>query len=266
MTARPLRPIRPVAPHPGRPAEILEQGDVFFFHRPGLEAPVSAEGEALEPFFLVLHPLRQPRYRLLTLGKRRPPPPRKNGAPARGGDRFRARIDGLPETPSALRLALGSHKPEGIPPGVPALPPARPAGDGVYVLARHGNHVHLAYILKHPDRAGDLQRRLGIEEEASFIVTIRNPEYIEGPAGPEYPPALLALFGERKYLPADPPALLDAQGAELLLIAVRRAVGKELGISLDPQDEGRRSAEMVKELRATRRDAPVEPLFEGEWA
>jgi hypothetical protein len=179
---------------------------------------------------------------------------------------LRARIEALPETPSALRAALGSHRPAEAMPGVPALPPARPAGDGVYALARHGNHVHLAYILKHPDRAGALQRTLGIEEEASFIVTVRNPEYFEGGAGPDYPPALRSLFQERKYLPADPPAFLDAPGAELLLITVRRAVGKELGISLDPQDEGRRSAEMVRDLRARRRDAPVEPLFEGEWA
>jgi hypothetical protein len=260
------RPSRPIGPRPHEPAEILEQGDVFFFHRPGLDAPVPAEGEELEPFFLVLHPLRQRRYRLLTLGKRRPPPPLKSGAPARGGDRLRARIDGLPGTPADLRMALGSRRPEGSPPGVPALPPARPAGDGVYALARHGDHVHLAYVLKHPDRAGPLQRSLGIEEEASFIVTVRNPEYIEGAGVPDYPPALRALFSERKYLPADPPAFLDAVGAELLLITVRRAVGKELGISLDPQDEGRRSAEMVRDLRARRRDAPVEPLFEGEWA
>jgi hypothetical protein len=179
---------------------------------------------------------------------------------------MRAHIDAVPETPAALRAALGAHRPEGAPPGIPALPPARPAGDGVYALARHGNHVHLAYILKHPDRAGPLQRKLGIEDEASFIVTVRNPEFLESAAGPDYPPELRGRFQERKYLAADPPAFLDAPGAELLLITVRRAVDRELGISLDPQDEGRRSAEMVRDLRARRRDAPVEPLFEGEWA
>ena len=63
-----------------------------------------------------------------------------------------------------------------------------------------------------------------------------------------------------------PPGFLDFPGSELLFIAVRRAVGKELGISLERQEEGRRSAEMVRDLRARRRDAPVEPLFEGEWA
>lgn len=251
---------------PAGPAEILEQGDIFFFHRPGLDAPMTAEGEELEPVFLVLHPLRQRRYRVLTLGKRRLPPPLKSGAPARGGERFWARVDGLPESPGALRAALGAYRPEGAPPGVPALPPARPAGDGVYALARHGDHVHLAYALKHPDRAGPLQRGLGIEDEASFIVTVKNPEFIERAGAPDYPPGLKARFQERKYLPLDPPAFLDYPGADLLFITVRRAVGKELGIPLGQEDEGRRSAEMMRDLRARRRDAPVEPLFEGEWA
>jgi hypothetical protein len=260
------RPSRPGGARPRGPAEILEQGDIFFFHRPGLEAPRSPDGEELERFFLVLHPLRRKQYRLLTLGKRRLPPPLKSGAPARGGERFWVRVDGLPQAPSELRAALGAFKPEGAPPGVPALPPARPAGDGVYALARHGDHVHLAYILEHPDRAGPLQRELGIEEEASFIVTVKNPEFIERAGGPDYPPELAARFQERKYLPLDPPGFLDFPGAEMLFITVRRAVGKELGISLERQDEGSRSAEMVRDLRERRRDAPVEPLFEGEWA
>jgi hypothetical protein len=259
MSSRPSRP--------AGPAEILEQGDIFFFHRPGREdSSRTADGEDLEPFFLVLHPLRQRRYRLLTLGKRRLPPPLKSGAPGRGGERFWVRVDGLLDNPSDLRSALGAHRPEASPPGAPALPPARPAGDGVYVLARHGDHVHLAYVLKHPDRAGPLQRELGIEEEASFIVTVKNPDFIERSGGPDYPPELRVLFQERKYAPSDPPAFLDAPGAELLFITVRRAVGKELGISLERRDEGARSAEMVRDLRARRRDAPVEPLFEGEWA
>ncbi|MBW8887654.1 MAG: hypothetical protein JF616_07845 [Fibrobacteres bacterium] len=256
MSSRPSRP--------GGPAEILEQGDIFFFHRPGWDAPMAPDGEELESFFPVLHPVRQRRCRLLSLGKRRLPPPLKTGAPGRGGERMWARVDGLLDTPVDLRTALGAFKPPGSPPGAPALPPARPAGDGIYALARHGDHVHLAYVLKHPDRAGPLQRELGIEEEASFIVTVKNPEYIERAGGPDYPPELRALFQERKYLPLDPPAFMDVLGAEMLFITVRRAVGKELGISLEAQDEGARSAEMVRDLRARRRDAPVEPLFEGE--
>jgi hypothetical protein len=262
----PRNPSRSPLPRNPILAEILEQGDIFFFHRPGLIAPRTPDGEELEPFFLVLHPLRQPRYRLLTLGKRRLPPPLKSGAPARGGERFWVRVDDMPESPAALRAALGGHKAEGAPPGIPALPPARPAGDGVYALARHGDHVHLAYALKHPDRAGPLQRELGIEDEASFIVTVKNTEFSERAGTADYPPELRARFQERKYAPLDPPAFLDFPGSELLFIAVRRAVGKELGISLERQEEGRRSAEMVRDLRARRRDAPVEPLFEGEWA
>ena len=238
--------------HASGPAEILEQGDIFFFHRPGAEPSAEEGPEGMEPFFFVLHPLRQRRYRIILPGRRRLPPPLKGGGPARGGERFWGRVDSLPDSPGALRTALGGE----------GLPPARPAGDGVYVLARHGDHTHLAWVLEHPDRAGPLQRELGIDDEDSFIVSVKNPDYIERAGAPEYPPELLGRFQERKYLPLDPPAFLDHAGAELLFIAVRRAVGKELGISL----ERRRSREMVRALRLRRRDAPVEPLFEGEWA
>jgi hypothetical protein len=209
---------------------VLEQGDIFFFHRPGLDSPRTAEGAELEPYFLVLRPAGRMRSRLITLGRRRPPPPLKSGAPARGGERFGARVDDVRESPEALRAALASRRPGGAPPGAQDPPPAELAGEGIYALARHGDHVHLAHALRHPDRAGPLQRRLGIEDEASFIVTVRNPEIIERAGGPDYPPELRALFRERKYIPADPPALLDYPGAELVFITVRRAVGKELGI------------------------------------
>lgn len=212
--------------HPSRargPADILEQGDIFFFRRSQGASPGGAgdaepaAGGDMDPLVLVLRPGRQERYRFFALGRRRLPPPLKSGGPARSGERFSVHVDLLPD-PASLRAALAGSS---------------PAGDGVYALARHGDHAHLAYALKHPDRAGPFQRALGIEDEASYIVSVKNPEYIESADGPEYPPALASLFRERKYIPADPPALLDFPGAELLLIAVRRAVGRELGISLE---------------------------------
>src|SRR3954465_5444199 len=103
MSSRPSRP--------AGPAEILEQGDIFFFHRPGRTESRNQDGEELEDFFLVLHPLRQRRCRMLTLGKRRLPPPLKSGAPGRGGERLWGRIEGLFDTSLDLRSALGSFRP-----------------------------------------------------------------------------------------------------------------------------------------------------------
>jgi hypothetical protein len=175
-------------------------------------------------------------------------------------------VDRVMDNPRQVHEALGPQSYRAPSGRMAVLPPARPAGEGVYALARHGDHVHLAHVLEHPRRGGPVQRELWIEDQASFILNVRNPEFIERPEYPDYPPGLRALFQERKFLAADPPAFLDYEHTELLFIAVRRAVDRELGISIQRDDEARRSMEIVQELKIRRLDAPIGPLFEGEWA
>lgn len=198
-------------------ADVLEQGDILFFHRPGESI---REDEDRERFFLILHPSRTTRYRLVLLGRKRPPPHGK------GGERFRGLVDAVFEGRETMRQALEGK--DGA---------ARAAGEGVYAIARHGNHVHLAYSLEHPDRAGPLQRGLGIEEAGSYILNVKNPDVVDRAERPAYPGTLREKFQGRKYLPADPAGFLDVGKAELLFIVVRRAVEKELGIQFSRQEE-----------------------------
>src|SRR5690606_27537612 len=95
-------------------------------------------------------------------------------------------------------------------------PPARPAGEGVYSLARHGDHTHLIYALELPKEPGEPQRQLRIEEEGSYIISVKNPEAPSPPrAGlsedqkTDFPQKLQELFDGRKFLPVDPPDFLD---------------------------------------------------------
>jgi hypothetical protein len=242
------------------PADVLEQGDIFFFYRPrvGEENP---EDEAdLERFFLILHPLHEPVYRLILLGKKRLPPKGK------GGERFWGLVDRVVGDAEKARQALGEETYETKTRGRRTRPAARPAGEGVYALAHHGDHVHLAYSLELPSRAGPVQKDLGIEEEASFILNVKNPEAVERPERPVYPPRLQEKFHGRKFLPADSAEFLNLEKTELLFIAVRRAVEKELGIHFQREEESRRSAEIFRDLKVQRLDTPVEPLLQGEWA
>src|SRR6188472_2055970 len=48
---------------------------------------------------------------------------------------------------------------------------ARPVGEGKYAIVKHQNHAELAYILEMPKEPGEAQRELGIEKEASYIVS-----------------------------------------------------------------------------------------------
>jgi hypothetical protein len=148
-------------------------------------------------------------------------------------------------------------------------PEARPAGEGVYAIVHHGDHTHLAYELELPHGPGRVQEELGIVPEASYIIAVKNPEAPSpdmAPAsdGPELPSALREHFGGRRFIPADPPELLDVEGFEFVLIGAAEDVGDELGIDLEPEQETTASADILRSLMPTTRH-PVAPLTEGMW-
>ncbi len=49
-------------------------------------------------------------------------------------------------------------------------------GEAIYVIVRHQDHTNLVYALKLPEDLGEAQKALGIKSEASYIMTIKNPE------------------------------------------------------------------------------------------
>ena len=50
-------------------------------------------------------------------------------------------------------------------------------GEGKYAIIRHHqNHTELAYILELPKEPGEAQIELGIEREASYVVSVINPK------------------------------------------------------------------------------------------
>jgi hypothetical protein len=124
-----------------------------------------------------------------------------------------------------------------------------------YVLVDHRGHSHLAYALA---RAAGSDRILGvfnIRREASYIVAVRNPDAPAPPGAglPEhrrakYPPSLRERFGTRRFIPADPPELLDHPGAELVLIGAAEDASRELGIELDPSTNSLEDTELFETL------------------
>jgi hypothetical protein len=81
----------------------------------------------------------------------------------------------------------------------------------------------------------------------------------------DYPPELRRRFGNRRFIPVDPPSLLDYPGAELVFIGASRDVDEELGIHLDPEHETLQTAEIIADLGLDPRTHPVEPLLAGNW-
>jgi hypothetical protein len=152
------------------------------------------------------------------------------------------------------------------------LSPARPAGEGVYTIARHDDHTHLAFALELPEQPGEVQEELNIPREGSYIITVKNPD-VDAPPGiglpeegrAELPRRLRERFDGRRFVPVDPPDFLDREGAEFVLIGADEDVFEELGVRLSPEHETLETAELFNDLRMKRSEHPLRPLFEGRW-
>lgn len=217
-------------------------------------------------FYVVLSPEGRKQYRTLIVGAKQLPEIKD------GGDRNWAFVDMVTDDPQEIKKAFEHTTYETKTRGERLEPAARPAGEGVYALARHGDHTHLLYDLELPDQPGDPQHDLNIEEEGSYIISVRNPEApappsarLQGHRRSEFPEALKERFGRRKFLPVDPPEYLDYEGAEILLIGAAEDFSEELGLELDAEDESERTAEIFQDLRLRKSEHPLEPLFQGKW-
>lgn len=247
-------------------ADILERGNIYFFYRPRVQARAAEGIEDIQRFYMVLSPQGERHHRLVIAGQKRLPEIRD------GGQRQWAYVARVTGTPAELEDEVERQEYGTRTRGERERPAARPAGEGVYAIARHDDHTHLAYALELPEEPGEVQRELGIREEGSYILSVKNPD-VPAPPGAglrprqkaDFPRRLQERFGERRFIAADPPDLLNYEGAELLLIGAAEDVSEVLGIRLDPRRETEQSAEIFTQLKLERAQHPVEPLFTGEW-
>ena len=101
-------------------------------------------------------------YRLFVIGKKSLPEIRESEA--RSSERYWARVGGIFEDPKELANDLQSDE-------FRKGDAARPVGEGKYAIIKHRDHAELAYILELPKEPGEAQKELGIEKEASYIIT-----------------------------------------------------------------------------------------------
>jgi hypothetical protein len=244
--------------------EVTERGNIYFFYRPAVGAETPQGLVDVQRFHFVLSPEGTDVLRLLTVGKKRLP------EPGDSGQRFWGFVKKVVEDPAGLEEELegGRDERDGR-----TRTPARPAGEGVYAIATHGNHTHLLYALELPEEPDEVQRELHIVKEGAYLLSVKNPEATSPPSAgleeerkADFPPELQERFGDRRFIGVHPPAFLDHEGAEILLMGSADDPGEELGVELDPERETEATADLFKELRIARENHPVEPLLEGRWA
>src|SRR5919199_104135 len=246
-------------------AEILEQGDIYFFYRPKKDAQEVKGIEDVRRFFMVTAPEQNNSqlYRLFVIGKKSLPEVRKTEA--RASERYWARVGGIFRDANELTKELLSDE-------FRRGDAARPVGEGKYAIIKHQNHTELAYILELPKEPGEAQKELGIEKEATYVISVINPKIprqsnlptTEEP--PKYPQEVLNEFNETEnFVPLSKDTkLIDYQNAQIILIGAREGrdvIRSEIGIEIKEEQS---SADMFNKLKLRREQVPIRPLTEGK--
>jgi hypothetical protein len=241
--------------------KVLERGEVFFLYRPQVEEFAPSGLLDVRRFYMVLHARGEELFRLIAVGKKRLP-----GAD-NGGERNWGFVSGVFTWTEDLRRVAA-----GVSASMATEENLVPAGEGVYALLLHGNHTHLAYVLELPLLPGEVQEAFNIKGEDRFVVAVKNPEAASPPgvgldatSQASFPESLQSKFGDRRWVPVDPPAFLDHEGAELVLIGGRDDLGLDLGIELESHPKDEETAEIFRELHLEKSERTTRPLFEGRW-
>jgi hypothetical protein len=230
-------------------AKPLIEGDIYFFYRPKKDAHEVKGVEDVRRFCMVTAPeergdnKNQLLYRLFVIGKKSLPEIRKTEA--RSSERYWARVGGIFKDPKELTKELFSDE-------FRKGDAARPVGEGKYAIVKRQSHAELAYILEMPKQPGEAQQELGIEKEASYIISVINPrkpaassvadggKYPSTEEIPAYPDEVLREFGNSDIfisLSKDT-KLIDYQNGQIILSGAREGrdvIKNEIGIEIEEE-------------------------------
>lgn len=244
-------------------ADILEQGQLYFVWRPKVEETEPESRDDVERFYMVMRPDGGRLFRLVVIGRKYLPDVGEH-------ERSWGFVEAITRTGKEMEEGLREVTYQTKTRGERTLQAARPAGEAVYALLREGSSTFLAYALTRPDRPGPVQKAFNILPEASFALSVKNPDK-DSPPGVglgedrrvDYPKSLQKVFRDRRFADEDP-RLLDYEGAEVILVGAERRPQEEHGVDLE--DEVSASADIFRHLRFAKSRHPVEPLLEGKWS
>jgi len=260
---------------------VLESGDIFFFYRPKIDTEEVHDIDDVQRFYMITckdinndeNKNRNNNYRLFLLGAKKMPEivERKSGSEERNWA-LNILTTSNPDKIHNELLIPAEYTTKTR--GKRRISPAQPAGEGKYLIIRHDGHTELAYILEIPEIPGKTQIEFEIKKEASYIVSVKNPEiFIPGYVAfskkdkkPDYPKHIKEKFGEKRWINVDDPEILDYENTQLLLIGARkRNVEEELGIEIDEERENKISTEMFKDLKIKKEEIPLQSFLKGKF-
>jgi len=215
--------------------KFLEQGNIFFFYKPKKGVEEVKEFEDVGRFYFVLDPYGEKQIRFVVMGQKKMPSVTDGHERAWG---FIEKVGGRGFMVSSKQKVVSVSG------------NARPVGEGLYAILHHIDHTHLVYVLELPRKLGEVQKAFNIELPSSKGEP-KNENFIKE-------------FGTRKYIPVNPPSLLDYEGAMVFMIGVNDELAK-LGIQVNKDIETEGSADIFQELKMSKKRHPIEPLMKGTW-
>jgi hypothetical protein len=82
---------------------------------------------------------------------------------------------------------------------------------------------------------------------------------------PDLSPELQDRFRGRRFIPADPPPLLNHKGVELILIGAGDDIPEDLKDQFTQEEADAAELPALDELKLDSPDHPAKPLFSGKW-
>ena len=236
--------------------KFLEQGNIFFFYKPKKGVEEVKEFEDVGRFYFVLDPYGEKQIRFVVMGQKKMPSVTDGHERAWG---FIEKVGGRGFMVSSKQKVVSVSG------------NARPVGEGLYAILHHIDHTHLVYVLELPRKLGEVQKAFNIERQANYIFIIKHPN-TPLPPGALLPSSkgepknenFIKEFGTRKYIPVNPPSLLDYEGAMVFMIGVNDELAK-LGMQVNKDIETEGSADIFQELKMSKKRHPIEPLMKGTW-
>ena len=172
------------------PSSILEKGIIYFFFRGRVGIDEPSQVNEIARTYIVLRPLPHGaklgegaigdahNNRLLVLPKK--------VLPQSGRDRFMLFVEKANASMGEIKSGMGASDYATKTAGTRHTPAMAPIGEGVYALTSTGRESHLAYMVTIPSELSEVQRDVGLREQGSFIVSVKNPQY-GGPANTNLP-------------------------------------------------------------------------------
>lgn len=235
----------------------IEKGDIYFFYRNKADIDRAKSLNDVQRLYMIIVPDDGDKGRMFVIGKKRMPKLSRSKPKAREW-----MMNIMTDQPQNIGEELRPAEYETKTKGSRRLSEAFPAGEGRYALVEHDGHTEFAYRLVNPEKPRKPQKELELKPEASYVISVRNPDiHVKGfpEEQPGYPQSLMKLFAEKRWIDISQPELLDYENAQLVLVGARDRLDEmDLKIPGKPK--------LFKNLSLDKKEWPTEALFKGNFA